>query len=157
MLTGERVVHWPSRLDQMSDGLSNTALLSERLVASPGGRGRNPIVVDSPPEYLALGCAQAQVDGRALPDGDLYAGTAWLKGASRHSEYQHYLPPNSRLRDCEAGGWVGMALMTARSGHTGGVSVAYLDGHVAFTSDSVSLDVWRGEGTPASGETTDNH
>lgn len=104
-----------------------------------------------------MGCAQAQVDGTALPDGDPYTGTAWLKGASRHTGYQHYLPPNSRLRDCEAAGWVGMALMTARSGHPGGVTVTYLDGHVAFTADTVSLEAWRAVGTPAGGESISGH
>jgi prepilin-type processing-associated H-X9-DG protein len=37
------------------------------------------------------------------------------------------------------GPWV----QTSRSRHPGGVNIAYCDGHVAFASDSVSLDVWR--------------
>lgn len=45
-----------------------------------------------------------------------------------------------------------MSAMTARSGHPGGVNLAFLDGHGAFVGNGVDLAVWRAWGTPRGGE-----
>jgi prepilin-type processing-associated H-X9-DG protein/prepilin-type N-terminal cleavage/methylation domain-containing protein len=144
----------PYQFMAIQDGLSNTALYSERLVGGqPAASTRNPLIVDSgQPNDIAPACVQAQLTATAPQPGDPYAGTTWLRGADRHVRYVHLFPPNSRLQDCEVAGWVGFAVMTARSAHTGGVNVLFADGHTVFVSDAVDLRVWRAWGTPNGGE-----
>jgi prepilin-type N-terminal cleavage/methylation domain-containing protein len=147
----------PKRLLAVTDGLSHTALFSERSVGgSSASDGRNPLLVDTRPEDLAPACVQAQeqpVPAAAEP-GDPYAGTTWLRGADRHARYGHLFPPNSRLRDCECTQMVGASVMTARSAHTGGVNSLVIDGHAAFVGNDVQLSVWRAWGSPNGGEPT---
>jgi prepilin-type processing-associated H-X9-DG protein/prepilin-type N-terminal cleavage/methylation domain-containing protein len=145
----------PRQLTHIKDGLANTALLSERLVAGGASLNRDALIVNYPPEQLAAGCVQAQMPPESSEGSDPYAGKTWLRGASRHVGYAHVFPPNSRLRDCEASGWIAMGLMTARSAHSGGVNVAFADGHVQFVADAVGLAVWRAWGTPNGGEVTE--
>jgi prepilin-type processing-associated H-X9-DG protein len=83
---------------------------------------------------------------------DPFVGKTWLRGADRHVGYAHVFPPNSRLLDCEASGWVGMGLMGARSAHPGGVNLLFADGHLQFVADGVQLDAWRAWATPNGGE-----
>ncbi len=44
------------------------------------------------------------------------------------------------------------AAVTSRSGHTGGVNVARMDGSVGFVTDDVKVDAWRAAGSIAGGE-----
>lgn len=37
-------------------------------------------------------------------------------------------------------------VVAARSDHTAGVNVAYLDGHVDFVTSNIDLDAWRNNG-----------
>jgi prepilin-type processing-associated H-X9-DG protein len=146
----------PRRFLAIGDGLSNTALFSERLVGSdPAASTRNPLIVDcGDPQNIAPACVQAQLPPAGLRPGDTFAGTTWLRGADRHVSYAHLLPPNSRLQDCEVEGWIGFGVMTARSAHAGGVNLLFTDGHAEFVSDSVALNIWRAWGTPNGGEVT---
>ena len=52
------------------------------------------------------------------------------------------LAPNTKIMDCtfhsSASPW-----KSARSEHPGGVNAAFVDGHVAFIKDSISLMTWR--------------
>ena len=43
----------------------------------------------------------------------------------------------------------------ARSRHPGGVKVQFVDGHVRFVSDSISLHVWQALSTIEGGEVVD--
>lgn len=144
----------PDQFAGITDGLSNTALFSERLVAGdPSPTTRNPIIVDcGDPLRIAPACVQAQLDGNPSVADDPYAGITWLRGGDRHARYAHLFPPNSRLRDCEVAGWVGLGVMAARSFHSGGVNVLFADGHTLFLSDAVALSAWRALGTPNGGE-----
>ena len=44
------------------------------------------------------------------------------------------------------------AAVTSRSYHTTGVNVLLVDGSVRFVRDGITLDTWRGLGTPNGGE-----
>ncbi|MGL4554657.1 MAG: DUF1559 domain-containing protein [Gemmataceae bacterium] len=145
----------PRRLPGYTDGLSNTALFSERLVGGGPGPAGEALVIDAPPEVLAPACVQTQRPPAGRWPTDPYVGRTWLRSADRHTGYAHALPPNSRLRDCESDGWIGMGLMAARSAHPGGVNVLFADGHARFAADGVGLAVWRAWGTPNGGEVTD--
>src|SRR5689334_21075969 len=124
----------PKKLQGVTDGLSNTALFSERLVGGyPSANGRNPFLVDSRPEDTAPACDQAQVQpvpAEAEP-GDPYSCTTWLRGSDRHVRYGHMFLPNSRLRACECTQMVGASVMKARSAHPNGVNLLFIDGHLA--------------------------
>jgi prepilin-type N-terminal cleavage/methylation domain-containing protein/prepilin-type processing-associated H-X9-DG protein len=142
----------PGRLAGFTDGLSNTALYSERTVGAPGGGARNAIIVSAPLQELAPACAEAQMGATPPVAGDPFVGWSWLRGSDRHTRYTQLLPPNSRLLDCDSAALIGISLMTARSLHAGGVNVLYADGRVAFVSNAVNLATWRAAGTPAGGE-----
>ena len=80
-------------------------------------------------------------------------------GGVRASGYLHVNTPNSSAPECYAPhmcGDPGLATApcsgscsyqgfsnTARSYHPGGVNVAFRDGHVAFYTDDVNIDLWQ--------------
>ena len=162
-------------LESMTDGTSNTMILSEALfgksdiVGSQQLTGMSPsmfqrVIIDGDPEPPL---------GRAGENADMVAFTAamiaadfpaqskqeraavWLSSRWDHSAYNAYLLPNQR----NAANWWekgttggGYAFLKATSNHTGGVNVLFGDGSGRFVQDSVSLDVWRGLSTCAGGE-----
>ena len=143
-------------LTGISDGTSNTALASERLLAD-GNMG-----VSSPREdtfngpNAAVGrpataaeaaewCLSVDV-GNLSNQFPLFMGAPWAHG--QHS-YQHILPPNTR--SC---GWLPSlrASMTPSSRHTGGVNLLLGDGSVRFVRDGIDLATWRAVGSRNGGE-----
>lgn len=143
----------PKKLTAIGDGLSQTALFSERLIGGdPIGGPQNALIVACEPQTLAGTCVQAQLDPSNAQALDLYSGATWLR-FSRHVRYAHLFPPNSRLRDCEVDGWIDVNFMTARSAHSRGVHLLFADGHGDFVADGVAVPVWRAWGTPNGGET----
>lgn len=107
-------------------------------------------------ESSVQGCASGPRDFVSLssPSIGQWAGH-WGSGA----QYSHWLPPNAPycivsdlLRDPN------MFLVHNRrsaSGHTGGVNVGYMDGHVRFISDTIAQKVWRSMGTRNGNEPVD--
>lgn len=143
----------PIRFDHIIDGLTYTAALSERLVGvgfrterwHPKRDILDFIAVPLPnrTEQYARICAHLtrRPRKRIFP----YAGRFWMFSGALFTQYNHVLPPNSRVTDCLAADTFGA--VTARSAHPGGVNVAFADGHVRFVSDSIDLSVWRALGT----------
>lgn len=69
--------------------------------------------------------------------------------------YSHWFPPNSPR--CERAVTVPPDYFLGSNGpatsyHAGGINVAFLDGHVAFISNSIDATVWRAIGTSNDGE-----
>ncbi len=161
----------------VTDGESNTAAMSEKLVAPgpewsrrhsfwysgyhdvmgyPSG-GRNSIAPDEMMEVCQL-----------TPDDPLSwhecVGHSWSQRWYAYVLYNHVAPPNSNIPDCTPWGASPNTtldqsrtsptegMFTARSWHPGGVNVLFLDGHVRFISDSVDLAVWRGMASIDGGE-----
>ena len=87
----------------------------------------------------------------AAPAWSGQRGAKWVNGHFNDTIYNHFLPPNSILPDCQ-NGHHNYALTSARSNHTGGVQATLCDGSVRFVSDSVDLAVWRGIATRQGGE-----
>ncbi len=144
----------PERLADIRDGLSGTALFSERLIGGSGRANQNALLVNVDAGFLGSGCVQVQLPPGTPTPNDPFVGATWLRGASRHVAYSHFFPPNSRLLDCEASGWIAMSVMTARSAHPGGVNLVFADGHGQFVGNEIELAVWRAWGTPNGGENT---
>lgn len=132
-LTWTRVYGKNVKLGAITDGLSSTLLASEVLQ----GRGTD------------------------------LRGFSWWGNASG---FVTYLPPNSTLPDVVTGGNctplvtprmpcvtastpTRPRMMGARSLHTGGIVVAYCDGHISFVSDNIDYANWNATGTAAGAET----
>lgn len=81
---------------------------------------------------------------------------AWYYSSYQHGAYNHIQGPNAAMPDCGSGSIPDspqeVSIMTARSYHTGTVTVALADGSVRSVSDSINLGVWQAAGTRAGGE-----
>lgn len=154
-----------------SDGTSNTALISERLInnatgmASPHG---TQIVGDTTPATLSF-CAGAGSRSRSLDRWVNYCGgvsvadatyslphgRSWISGWTLASNlYMHVMPINARNCHLYGGEDDGTNMVTASSRHVGGAQIVYADGHVAFVSENTDSVVWWSIGSRNGGETT---
>jgi prepilin-type N-terminal cleavage/methylation domain-containing protein/prepilin-type processing-associated H-X9-DG protein len=159
-----------TRISQIGDGTSHTALFSESLL---GTTKFSPIPKDyrvdykyaAPPfnpfaaPYMTLtdtACASAVQwnvsDGR---------GFSWANGEYRCALYNHYYLPNQAIPDCMAaitGGpaktkYLGFGWRAARSQHPGGVNMLLADGSVQFIFDGIDPTVWHAMSTRNGNET----
>lgn len=123
-------------------------MFSEKLISSGGG-------YDPRADYLVVsvnlctanealsGCTAAAA---MMVPHDSFAGATWLLGGWRQTWYNHILPPNAALPDCNAGPLSyggGRGLYTARSNHPGGVNAVMADGSARFVADSIDVALWR--------------
>ncbi len=139
------------RVQDATDGLSQTALLGERLRGTyaravtdvrrdlvPNG---NVWTEDSFTDWCR-GLDLAQAAGFPV---DSNSGKTWLEGNMTWNRYNHRLTPNRP--SCKNGiTWDGV-VMTASSEHPGVVHVALGDGSVRAVSESIDLEAWRGVGS----------
>ncbi len=123
---------------EIIDGLSHTAAVSERAPRDqwwiahdiPREAGREQELIDA--------CRHHRVSTRPK------LNSTNLKG------YDHFLTPNQpRCWDSAYpnDGVQHRGIMPATSNHSGGVNLLFLDGHVAFISDSIDWNVWQAIGT----------
>ena len=151
-----------------SDGLSNTAMYSERRVPTVDVPSLRSASADPtafswyvdrdysmPEEYDAFRSAcRNGIRDAVLPYFPLTNGSYLNRGIG----YNHILPPNS------VGCYVGRPPTTllfpfyegsipATSLHTAGANVVFVDGHLRFISDSIDMEVWSALGTRNGGET----
>jgi prepilin-type N-terminal cleavage/methylation domain-containing protein/prepilin-type processing-associated H-X9-DG protein len=166
------------RLAAITDGLSNTALFSEKLiglsstttiaVASGGARrGLFPSVpalpnTGSASQAVAFLDACLSLPGTVADSADQYpSGARWTWSFPWHISndvYTHYNTPNGLScrstatpnDDVQGGGQTG--IITATSNHPGGVNVCFADGSVKFVKDTVDLATWWALGTRSQGE-----
>ena len=154
--TGAFRVFRSIRPAEISDGLSSTALFSERLVGGlsistfSGTRDYffPPIAIDT----IADADLACWLPAGTNPAHDAYSGTNWLFGGYRYTWYNHVRTPNSVLPDC---GRVSGAY-AARSAHPGGVNLLLADGAGRFVDSSIEPAVWRALATRAGGEALSN-
>jgi len=165
----------PVSMAAISDGSSNTALLSEHT----GGLNNNPVVtlgsnqgkkgyynVPSPssPTPNAANGGQVALDFvracNALPTSTPSAGT-WVFGWSYLSNmpyeagnttYTHWNTPNKASCNYASENSTMYAAITANSTHAGGVNMALADGSVRFIKDSINLQTWWALGSRNGGE-----
>ena len=84
------------------------------------------------------------------------AGRYWFWFGWNQTVYCHGQTPNGGVPDCvlqSLGGGLGM--VTARSGHPGGVNVLMGDGSCRWMNSSVDLAIWRAYGTRNGAELVD--
>jgi len=95
-----------------------------------------------------------------------YRGFTWWGGASGFTTWN---PPNANAPDVLMGAACNVAatynlpcttistnaiprMMVARSKHSGGLNAVYCDGHVAFVSNNIDIQIWRAISTSRGGE-----
>lgn len=153
------------RIRDVTDGTSNTAMLSESLVSAGGtntDRRRNLSYTNSAAiEQYDAYIDNVVRDGLANPinfaSWTTYKGHSWMYSDSWQKHvYAHLFPPNTvniaaysteTFRCHEGDGGI-----TASSEHTGGVHVTMMDGSVRFVSNSVDLATWWALGTKGENE-----
>ncbi|ODA33555.1 DUF1559 domain-containing protein [Planctopirus hydrillae] len=155
------------RLRDVTDGTSNTAMLSESLVADSNNhtdRRRNLSYTSSAGSIQSLNAPirTLVVDGLATATNwaawTPYKGHSWLHtDAWQKHVYAHVFPPNTVNIAGYNTDWFrcaeGDGAITPSSEHTGGVHVAMMDGSVRFISNNIDLDTWWALGTKSTGET----
>jgi prepilin-type processing-associated H-X9-DG protein len=155
----------PTRLGQVSDGLSHTAAFSERIVGDNDDRtlrytdcinpNNVPVTASVTTAQLLQAC-QVPIStlsfnmsgGCNLQGWGTNSGPGWADGILRNTQYNHLQTPNSTYYDCTNSGTYPdgnneLAVVTARSYHKGGVNLLLGDGSVTFVGDSISLTVWQ--------------
>jgi prepilin-type N-terminal cleavage/methylation domain-containing protein/prepilin-type processing-associated H-X9-DG protein len=153
----------PLRFADVTDGLSNTACMSESTLGegpenvSGGAASAGP---DKVYGYLGFSGTAVSDSACASPptwNGNNRRGFMWASGEIRCATYNHYLPPNSPKYDCvnndPAAGYTASGWRGARSRHAGGVNLLLGDGSVRFVRNSVAPATWMALGTRNGGET----
>jgi prepilin-type N-terminal cleavage/methylation domain-containing protein/prepilin-type processing-associated H-X9-DG protein len=165
----------------VTDGTSNTAMFSEKLIGllSDADVKRNSpdairseftasvnlptSVIDTGNMQLALQFVQAcnripgtQTDTIGASNGN---GWSWLYSwpeFSTSEDYNHFMTPNTLSCTYPNDPWPGwggvFAAVSASSNHPGGVNVGMGDGSVRFVKNSVNLQVWWALGSRNLGE-----
>ena len=165
----------------ISDGLSTTALFSEKLIGfdsnttiaviSPNAKRGLFQTIPATPNTGDIGQtisflnACRSLTGTVTDTGDAYpSGARWTWSFPWHianDVYTHFNTPN-RLScrssmtandNVEGGGQTG--IITATSNHPNGVNVCFTDGSVRFITDSIDLRTWWALGTRNMGEVID--
>jgi len=142
------------RFSEITDGLSQTAFISERVVgdfddqlftpAKDVYRYRSEWSVPYPydPDDFAETCrTKFRIP---LPGEVSYSGATWLINGLAFTHYNHTLRPNSEVPDCVSGKLgLDAGAVGARSWHPQGVNVTFADGRVTFIAETIDLKVWR--------------
>ena len=151
------------RIEDITDGSSNTAAFSESLLgAGPDSVTALPATVDRRRAYGYLGYTTGIfITDAACASPPFYnlaqkRQFAWYAGEIRCASYNHYYTPNSINMDCVVNaydyGYTAMGWKGARSLHPGGVNMLMCDGAVRFAGNQVDRLVWQAVATRAGRE-----
>jgi prepilin-type N-terminal cleavage/methylation domain-containing protein/prepilin-type processing-associated H-X9-DG protein len=146
----------------ITDGLSNTAMLSEWVMgkgvtpATNGQDGLNMLYQMSIQEPTAYGPAPVVAACLATPLSKKYndqKGADWLyHQMGNGGPYSHIMTPNKMNCIYSDGMHTDHGAIGASSRHPGGVNVVLMDGSIKFIKDSISQTTWWAIATKAGGE-----
>ena len=150
-------------LAKISDGLSKTVAMSESILGdgAESASGSAPGGVDTVYKYTAMGTpvSDANCDAATQWNYTNRRGFMWASGEIRCGTYNPYYTPNSAKCDCITndmtpgpGQYTAVGFRAARSRHTGGVNVLFVDGAVRFTANDVAASVWQASSTRSGSE-----
>ncbi len=138
------------------DGLSSTAMFSERCLG-------NPNQPDLKGDYYL---ANPSLDEcrRASPTTtprhsklEEWSGQRWADGNVFYTRYHHIFGPNAVSCNFGSEDFDGQVLVTATSRHPSGVNLLLADGSVRFVKETIRLELWKALGTVMGGETIDQN
>jgi hypothetical protein len=167
---GVFVTNMRIKLAEITDGTSNTAMISEMV------RGdADDVHVDVPGDWFRIseGNLTAQQVYTACLAVNPYAmnskqsqfsksGRNWVRGNFVTTRYNHILPPNER--SCarkDGGGQLGVSVndnggaTTASSRHVAGVNLARVDGSAQFVAENIDRNAWQALGSRNGDELSD--
>jgi prepilin-type N-terminal cleavage/methylation domain-containing protein/prepilin-type processing-associated H-X9-DG protein len=144
-----------TRMTDITDGTSNTAMASESILGEGGADiTGTPTTVDVRRVYAVnTGAATTPLTDSACAGITGFRKTrnyGWADGGISNMSYNHYYAPNAKTPDCL--GRVQPGWKAARSFHTGGVNVLFGDGAIRFVRDGIAIDTWRALATRSGGE-----
>jgi len=158
----------PLRVSEITDGLSNTAAMSERLISaeSRGSFVRNRDIWFSGVTAFGFDVEERSVDesvevcrsmtGTPTTSFSPFAGRNCREGGFIFTSYNHAMTPNTETQDCSLSAlpvppkdsWQysdGAAVVTARSNHSDRtVCLLLMDGAVRVIPPQVDRILWRG-------------
>jgi prepilin-type processing-associated H-X9-DG protein len=141
-----------------TDGTSTTAFISEWVVGTGRRSNGDPRgdIYDTIDRFLSKSefdafCDQCHgmnvAETRIIVPGK---GQQWHRAGYMYTHYNHVLAPNDHA--CMPSGFVQEGAFPAGSHHGNGANVMCADGHVRFSTQTVSRKVWRAVGTRNGGE-----
>jgi prepilin-type processing-associated H-X9-DG protein len=150
-------VFGPKAPRDVTDGLSHTAMMSERVV----GSGANRFVPERDVSLLR-NFTQVSADRYfeicSVQFGTPFvaSGSHWIQGGPESTWYNHVASPNNPVPDCGEGAEMPHpGMFTARSWHPKGVNVLMADGSCRFIGDAIEVSAWRAIGSRAGNEQVD--
>ena len=158
----ESLARQPVRIKNVTDGLSHTAAVAERLIqfaqsvddVLAGPKVLQSFHVIAAPrslERMADRCDSTQTHADAV--NSAFLGRAWISGWSpTGATYQHLKRPNTNHCHFSSDHSTGQFAVTPTSHHQGGVNVVMADGHVEFVADDVDDHVWWAMGSRNAGD-----
>jgi prepilin-type N-terminal cleavage/methylation domain-containing protein len=145
-------------ISAVTDGLSNTAAMSEWLTGTCNLVTRDPkrsvfqtpsrLIAPAEFELFATACHDISVSGAKL--NKPCRGLNWMFGEFNYTLYNHTLAVNDH--SCTNGAAYQQGAWTVTSLHAGGANVGCADGHVQFVRETIQLPVWRGLGSRNGGD-----
>jgi hypothetical protein len=142
------------RFRDITDGTSNTAMMSEKMTGDGSNGISSPRTDTYQPGTYPANAQEAYDFCMAVDVNDLSKqgisniGVPWILGDNDSTYYYHTQPPNGR--SCRYP--PSRMASAANSEHIGGVHLLLCDGSVRFVSSSIDLPLWRAIGTRDGGE-----
>jgi len=142
------------KMSDITDGTSNTAAMSERMLGDGDQLRSTPNSDTFQPGTTPTTADEARLQCRAMDVTDISkqgksnGGVPWLSPDHTTTYYYHVLTPNDRSCMFPPG----RIATTANSRHTGGVHILLCDGSVRFASSNIDLGIWRAVGSREGGE-----
>jgi prepilin-type N-terminal cleavage/methylation domain-containing protein len=158
-------VNSTTRMSEIFDGTSNTALLSESTLGTGPENSNDVTLIQSSPQTVYRFTFTTPLTDAAANSASLFnftnrRGFMWINGEYRCTMYNHYYGPNSPTPDVfsasfnplpekrfAAYGW-----RAARSLHPGGVNLVRADASLQFVNQNIDLQTWRALSTKNGGE-----
>lgn len=147
-----------TRLEDITDGASNTALFSEIRRGARPGHNELDVSLLLPPIW-GLGNPATNPSNLKPPSSCVrpsmtynFTGLQYENGFLITAFYTHTSIPNYAGRDCMVFITFDQGHVASRSCHPGRVNTAHADGSVRSVSDRIELNVWKAIGSRAGGE-----